>query len=54
MFLTLKKITNFKNRLGMNYFSDKIKSINPSKIGGHIGDMVNLENALSFKKFFKL
>ncbi len=33
--------------------ASKFKSINPSKIGGHIGDMVNLENALSFKKFFK-
>ena len=31
----------------------KIKLLNPSEIGGHIGDMVNLENALSFKKFFK-
>ena len=26
--------------------------LDPSEIGGHIGDMVNLENALSFKKFF--
>ena len=32
--------------------SNKIKSIDPDEIGGHIGDMVNLENALSFKKFF--
>ncbi len=31
---------------------DKIKSVNSEEIGGHIGDMVNLENALSFKKFF--
>ena len=31
---------------------EKIKTLNPSEIGGHIGDMVNLENALSFKKFF--
>ncbi len=30
----------------------KIRTINPNEIGGHIGDMVNLENALSFKKFF--
>ncbi len=30
----------------------KIKSVNSNEIGGHIGDMVNLENALSFKKFF--
>ncbi len=33
---------------------NKIKSVNPDEIGGHIGDMVNLENALSFKKFFSL
>ena len=32
---------------------EKIK-INPNEIGGHIGDMVNLENALSFKKFFSV
>ncbi len=31
---------------------EKIKTLNPDEIGGHIGDMVNLENALSFKKFF--
>ncbi len=31
---------------------EKINTINPDEIGGHIGDMVNLENALSFKKFF--
>ena len=31
---------------------DKLKSVNSNEIGGHIGDMVNLENALSFKKFF--
>ena len=31
---------------------EKIKQINPNEIAGHIGDMVNLENALSFKKLF--
>ncbi len=31
---------------------EKIKSLNSNEIAGHIGDMVNLENALSFKKFF--
>ena len=34
--------------------ADKIQSINPNEIGGHIGDMVNLENALSFKKLFSV
>ena len=33
---------------------EKINTINPNEIGGHIGDMVNLENALSFKKFFSV
>ncbi len=33
---------------------EKLKIINPNEIGGHIGDMVNLENALSFKKFFSI
>ncbi len=33
---------------------DKINSTNPDEIGGHIGDMVNLENALSFKKLFSV
>ncbi len=32
--------------------SKKIKSINAHEIGGHIGDMVNLENSLGFKKLF--
>ena len=31
---------------------DKLNSVNTSEIGGHIGDMISLENALSFKKFF--
>ena len=31
---------------------NKIKSIEPNEIGGHIGDMVNLESALGFKKLF--
>ena len=32
----------------------KINEINPKEVGGHIGDMVNLENALAFKKFFSV
>ena len=31
---------------------EKIKSVDSREIGGHIGDLVNMENALSFKKFF--
>ena len=31
---------------------EKIKSVNPSEIAAHIGDMVNLENSLAFKKLF--
>ena len=37
----------------ISLLASKFKTINPSKVGGHIGDMVNLENALSFKKFFE-
>ncbi len=33
---------------------NKIKSIEPNEIGGHIGDMVNLESALGFKKLFAI
>ncbi len=33
---------------------EKLKTINPKEIGGHIGDMTNLENALGFKKLFSL
>tara|TARA_X000001036_G_scaffold26052_1_gene21707 strand:+ start:10 stop:1926 length:1917 start_codon:yes stop_codon:yes gene_type:complete len=31
----------------------KINEIDPSEIGGHAGDMVNLENSFAFKKLFK-
>jgi len=33
---------------------NKIKSIKPDEIAGHIGDMINMENALAFKKLFKI
>ena len=33
---------------------NKIKSIKPDEIAGHVGDMINLENALAFKKLFKV
>ena len=33
---------------------EKIKTIKPDEIAGHIGDMVNLENSLGFKKLFSL
>ena len=33
---------------------NKISSVQPNEIAGHIGDMVNLENALAFKKLFKV
>ena len=33
---------------------EKINTTNPNEIGGHIGDMVNLENALAFKKLFSI
>ena len=37
----------------INLLVDKIRSVQPNEIAGHIGDMINMENALSFKKFFK-
>ena len=36
----------------ISILAEKIKTINSDEIGGHIGDMISLENALSFKKFF--
>ena len=33
---------------------EKIKSIQPHEIAGHIGDMINMESALGFKKLFNL
>ena len=38
----------------IEFIVNKIKSIQPDEIGGHIGDMINLENALAFKKLFKV
>ena len=32
---------------------NKINGINPNEIGGHIGDMVNLEKRLAFKNYLK-
>ena len=37
----------------INILIDKINLVQSNEIAGHIGDMVNMENALSFKKFFK-
>jgi len=34
--------------------ANKIKDLNTNEIGGHVGDMINLENALGFKKLFSL
>ena len=38
----------------INLLIDKIQSFQPDEIAGHIGDMINMENALSFKKLFKI
>jgi NADH-quinone oxidoreductase subunit G len=37
----------------INLLINKIHSVQPNEIAGHVGDMINMENALSFKKFFK-
>ena len=55
------KIVKKNNRLqkstwdeAISILAEKIKTINSNEIGGHIGDMVNLENSLGFKKLFSL
>ncbi|MDA8688111.1 NADH-quinone oxidoreductase subunit NuoG [Candidatus Pelagibacter bacterium] len=37
----------------INLIVEKIKLTKPEEFAGHIGDMVNMENALAFKKLFK-
>ena len=37
----------------INVIVNKIKEIQPDEIAGHVGDMINLENALAFKKLFQ-
>ncbi len=43
--------SNWDEAIGL--FINKIQSINSHEIAGHIGDMVSMENALSFKNFFE-
>jgi len=38
----------------IDLITKKIQSIQPEEIAGHIGDIVNMENALAFKKLFKI
>ena len=38
----------------LSLVKDKIVSTTPDEICGHVGDMVNLESALAFKKLFQL
>jgi NADH-quinone oxidoreductase subunit G len=38
----------------INLIVDKIHSIQKEEIAGHIGDLINMENALAFKNFFKI
>ena len=38
----------------IDLIKNHINSTKPEEIAGHIGDMVNLENALAFKKLFKI
>jgi len=38
----------------IDLIADKIQSVQPEEIAGHIGDLINLENALAFKKLFKI
>jgi len=38
----------------INLIASKIQSVKPEEIAGHIGDMINMESALAFKKLFKI
>ena len=38
----------------INLIVDKIHSIQKEEIAGNIGDLINMENALAFKNFFKI
>ncbi len=38
----------------ISIITKKIKDTDPNKIAGHVGDMINLENALGFKKLFQV
>jgi NADH-quinone oxidoreductase subunit G len=38
----------------INLIVDKIQTTEPEEIAGHVGDMVNMENALAFKRLFKI
>ena len=33
---------------------EKIKAVQPEEVAGHIGDLINMESALAFKKLFKI
>ena len=37
----------------INLIVKKIQSVQPEEIAGHIGDLINMENALAFKNLFK-
>ena len=37
----------------INLLAEKIKSLQPNELAGHIGDLINMESALGFKKMFK-
>ena len=36
----------------INLIISKLKSVQPKEVAGHIGDTINMESALAFKKFF--
>jgi NADH-quinone oxidoreductase subunit G len=38
----------------INLIADRIQSTKAEEIAGHLGDMVNIENALAFKKLFNI
>ena len=40
--------------ISANSIFKKIKAVQPEEIAGHIGDLINMESALAFKKLFKI
>ena len=38
----------------IDLIADKLQSVQSEEIAGHIGDLINLENGLAFKKLFKI
>ena len=47
------KLTKSNWDEAINLITEKIRKTDPTNIGGHIGDMISIENIFSFKKFLE-